>query len=1180
MDREKVVLLVEKLFEDNLEQSLSDIQELVLSECFLGESYQQIADRYGYDHDYVKQIGAKLWRSLSQILNRKVNKSNLQRMLRQHAGIEAQPRNKLKREKSKNAVKQTLVDWGDAIDVDRFVGRGVELKQCQKWIVEDRVRLINILGMGGVGKTAIASRLARNIVGEFDYVIWRSLRNAPPLADILPELILFVSEQQSVNLYNSIDSCIECLMKYLATSRCLLVLDNVESILRQQSTGGRYKEGYEGYGQLLRRLADEPHQSCLVITSRELPIGLASRTKAKVRSQSLSGLSITAAKEILKSYEIKESQRLIEQYAGNPLALKIAATTISSLFRGNVTEFLATGTSVFGDIWNLLEQQFDRLSKLEQTVMYWLAINREAVTLSQLRQDVIPTIDLRRLLEVLESLQRRSLIEISEAGFSQQPVVMEYVTAKIIEIWQTEIGRGEVTLLQTHPMIKAQDKDYLREAQVRLILQPIALDLLTKLEDKPKIEKQLGDILSQLRVNNSSKAGYAIGNIINLLKFLEIDLTGYDFSGFQVWQADLRKVSLPEVNFANADLNKSVFTEKMGSIFAVEFSPHHSTNGNLLATGDDRRIKIWQMPEGKHIMTLAGHDAAPIWTLAFSPDGQTLASGGSDRKVRFWDIVTGKCFKTLSGHQGSVWSVAFSPDGKTLASTSEDDSLKLWQIETEAEIATLPCVNPPVVNALAYRPDGNLVAASNQTEGIKIWQLDTLTCIQTIPVDTKQNIPLAYSPDGQFLAVGLTEGTIAFWNLTKQTWQQSSIGHSARLTNLVFSRDGKTLASSSADRTIRVWQFPEGKCKRVLQGHQSRISSISIASDDLTLASGSEDGSVRLWNLQTGQCLKVLSGYSDRVWSVAFGSDGQIASANEPGVVRLWNTNTGNYHELKHKGRAKSVAFTPDGKTLASVDYNYQIKIWNLTNRQCIRTIQGSGDICWSVAFSADGQTIATCAADDLVYCWDIATGNLGNVLSGHQSMPSGAVFLSGIYDLATASLDKTVKLWSLKTGKCVKTLQHQGAVWSIAYDPQSNVIATGIEDGSIKLWNLNTGECFATLMGHAQTTFSVAFNADGSLLASGSADRAIAIWDMATKQRLKTISAHQDSVFSVAFSPDANILASGSHDETVKLWDVGLGDCLQTFQAPNLYEGMNIKGATGLTKVQKEVLKTLGSTD
>jgi len=316
------------------------------------------------------------------------------------------------------------------------------------------------------GKTALAVKLAQQVQGEFDYLIWRSLRNAPPLKELLREFIQFLSFDQPTALPETLDGRISRLMECLRSSRCLLVLDNAESILRTGDHTGCYRQGYEGYGQLLRCVAETPHHSCLVLTSREKPIALAAKEgkTLPVRSLQLTGLQIAAGREIFKvkgDFWASESEwrMLIEHYAGNPLALKIVAVAIRDFFDGNVYEFLELlkqGTLVFDDIRNLLERQFNRLSGLEKEVMYWLATNREPVSLIDLLADFVHKVRESEILAALASLQRRSLIEKTVDGFTQQPVVMEYVTEHPIERVGAEIATQKIALFNNHTLWDAE----------------------------------------------------------------------------------------------------------------------------------------------------------------------------------------------------------------------------------------------------------------------------------------------------------------------------------------------------------------------------------------------------------------------------------------------------------------------------------------------------------------------------------------------------------------------------------------------------------------------------------------------------------------------------------------------------------------------------------------------------
>ncbi|RUT05907.1 hypothetical protein DSM106972_031130 [Dulcicalothrix desertica PCC 7102] len=439
------------------------------------------------------------------------------------------------------------VDWGEAIDVSIFYGRHTELTTLQHWLKQDKCRLVALLGMGGIGKTALSVKLAQLVQEEFDFVIWRSLRDAPPIEELLDTLIKFFSCQQETNLPQTVGAKISRLIEYLRNARCLIVLDNFDAVLSSGKRAGNYRSGYEDYGELLQRLSETAHQSCLVLTSREKPTEVAAYSGEflPVRTLQLSGLNnddaqgILAAKGLTGSEE--EIEKLIECYGGNPLALKIAATSIFDLFDGSIADFLHEETTVFNGVRNLLDRQFQRLSPLEEDVMYWTCINREPVQVAQLQADILPAVSKGNVLESLESLTWRSLIEKNRdviypiSTFTQQPVIMEYMTERLVAGATEEIKTGNIELLNKYALIKANSKDYIRASQIRMILEPILANLQSDLKLQSQVEQKIKNILYNLDDKLSNQPGYRNINLINLLCQLKVDLTGYDFSSLNIW---------------------------------------------------------------------------------------------------------------------------------------------------------------------------------------------------------------------------------------------------------------------------------------------------------------------------------------------------------------------------------------------------------------------------------------------------------------------------------------------------------------------------------------------------------------------------------------------------------------------------------------------------------------------
>jgi len=1087
-------------------------------------------------------------------------------------------------------------DWGEAPGISTFYGRVDELVTLARWATYDRCRLIAILGMGGMGKTTLAVKLAEQVQNEFDYVIWRSLLNAPPFAEILTDLIQFLSNQQEVHLPHSSDGKISRLLHYLRQHRCLIILDNAESILQGGTQVGRYVSGYEGYGNLFEQLGKFQHQSCLLLTSREKPREIAwlEGSDMPARSHPIQRLTQAAGWELFKAKGCfgvgdQELQSVLDHYAGNPLALKIVASTVQELFDGDLAElisFLRTNKFQFGDINDLLERQFERLSNIELQVMYWLAVNRDPVSLSELETDLVSDGAKRQLLGTVQSLNRRCLIEYSQKQILLQPVVMEYVTYRFVTGVRDEILNDRRELLRNYALTKAQSQDYVRQTQIRFILQPMIDELLTILGNTKKLEEQLKQILATLRAEAPLQPGYVGGNILNLLCELDADLSNLDCSNLKIWQAYLIGKSLHQVNFAGADVSSSVFTDTLSATLAVAFSP----DGQFFAAGNsDGNIRIWRTVSGQKHMTIAAHSAW-VTSIAFSADGRFLVSGSLDNSIKRWDLSTGQCLKTLLAHTSWIWSVRFSSESHMLVSGGDDCTVRLWNVETGECLKTLQG-HTGTVWSTAFSPNGQLVASGGGGDDctIRIWDVQTGELLQHLQQHRRWVRSLVFAPDGQTLFSSSGDSTIKLWDVATgnclDTWQ----GHSSNVISLAVSSDGQLLASSSQDTTVRIWDISSRKCLDTLQGHPNGVWSVAFHPDNQTLISGSHDSTIKLWNLKTGQSLRTLVGYNDEV---------------------------------------RTVAFDPNHQLLASGSNDKQVRLWDVQLGERVRTLTAHTSWVWSVTFSRDGQTLATSSSDNTVRLWQVETGKLLHTLHGSASIMMSVVFSADDRILASGCTDQTIRLWNVKSGKCLNVLPRSEQVLTVAFAPQSPqyevvsetnyLLASGGDETVVRLWNVPSGDCIKTFVGHTSAIMSVAFSPNGQLLASGSHDRTVRIWDIASGECLRVLSC-DTRIWSICFSADGQTLASGSH-ETISLWDVRSGDCLTTIQGhtgevyamtflgssstlvssgqdgmiklwnvqtnelvktlrnKRPYEQLNITGVTGLSEAQKDTLKALGA--
>lgn len=1116
-------------------------------------------------------------------------------------------------------------DWGEAPDVSRFYGRQSEVDQLCQWLTEDRCKLIAVLGMGGIGKTALATLTAMLMREQYAAIIWRSLRNALPLTELLSQIIGFFSDDDESEPPSSVEQQTAQLMEHLRRQPCLLVLDNFETVLASDRPG-HYLPGFEGYGQLLKHLGEGRHQSTLVITSREKPkelIPLAANA-APVRTLALPSLDLAASHTLLHDRNLRGSEHdwaaLHARCSGNPLALQIVSERIRELFADDIAQFLQEDTLLFGGIADLIAQQHSRLSHLEQEVMFWLAIEREPVTAEELRANFVRRPSLQAVLTALHDLRQRSLVERVKKGFTLQNVVLEYYTATLVEQVCTEIAGGSADFLQRYSLLKAAAKSYVRESQRNLILAPIAQRLIEESGDAAMAE-QLRVILAQLRHGQARKPGYAGGNLLNLLVQLGYDLRGWDFSKLAVWQADLRNVTAQGVNFQQSDLSQSAFTDTFTDVFCVAFSPDgqwlaastmgsaisiwrvsdgkllltwlahavnvwsvvFSPNGRILAScSDDKSLRLWDASDGKHLGTLLGH-TKDVYSLCFSPDGSILASGSADRTVRLWDSSTGVCLHTLVGHSADVWSLAFSSNGDILISGSGDHTIRLWNGHTGEYLYTLDGHSDAVLS-VSSSPDDRTVVSSGSDRTVRLWDYHTGECLHILRGHTGSIRSVSFSPDGHTLASSSNDQTVRLWDSHTGECLNTLREHTNWVRTVCFSPDGNVLASGSDDQTIRLWDRYTGKCLHALQGYANPILSVSFSPDDRTLASSSRDRMVRLWDTQTGACMHTLQGHAGSVRCAYFSPDGSIlASGSRDRTVRLWDRRMGKFlHTLQgHNGPINSICFSPDGDVIASSSNDDQkVLLWNTHSGQRLQTLYGHSGWVRTICFSPDRVMLASGSDDQTVRLWDIHSGRCLQTLQGHTGWIRTVCFSPDGSILATGSDDTTVRLWDTQTGQCLGSLRgHSGWISSVCFSFDGKLLASGGgSDAEVRLWDKRSGQCLHALRGHTGTVWSTCFSPTDLVLASSGDDLLVRVWDPISGHCLHELQGHRNAVLAISFSHDGEVLASGSTDETIRIWDIHTGECQEVLRSERPYEGMNIAEVIGLTTTQIAALKRLGS--
>jgi WD40 repeat protein/transcriptional regulator with XRE-family HTH domain len=1085
------------------------------------------------------------------------------------------------------------VDWGDALAVTSFYGREWELAMLTAWVVEERCRVVSVLGLGGIGKSALAVRLMHRVAERFEVVIWRSLRDAPTCEGLLDDCLQVLAPQALRDVSVSLERRLGLLLEHLRHTRVLLVLDNLEALLEEGQDTGHMRPGYEGYARLLRRVAETGHQSCLLLTSREKPGDLVSQegNRAPVRALRLARLDVNACERLLAEKEVvgsaSEQARLIEAYAGNPLALKIVAQTIVDLFDGEIAPFLEQGEVVFGGVRELLDEQYARLADLERTVLYWLAIAREPVSLEELLAVLGVPLTRSQVLEAVDSLRRRSLIERGQlqGSFTLQSVVLEYVTARLIVEASSEIEQGRPVRLIEHGLQLATAKEYVRQTQERLIVTPLLAQLRKVFRGRAEVEGQLLALLDQLRAQADDAQGYGPANVLALLRQQRGHLRGLNLSQLSIRGAYLHGVEMQDASLARARLRETVFNEAFDIPWAVAIS----RTGQYWAAGSRRgEARVWR-EEGKllHLAWQAHTDT--IRALAFSPNGGTLATGSWDGSIKLWDIETGALFWT-SWFSDNIESLAFAPDGRTLASGGDDATVQLWDAHTGAHLQALTSQSGPVF-ALAWSPDGRLLASGGIDGGIRLWELSSArseTSIRMLAGHTNWVLGLAFAPDGKQLASGSWDATVKLWDVESLSLRQTLTGHTDRVRAVLWSPDGHLLASCGFDQTVWLWDIDRSSYRTGLHGHTAGVYDLAFTPDSRSLLSGSEDGTLRVWDVERGQCLYIMHGYAVSLYDVAWSPDGtQLASAGSDMLVTIWEVEGLTLPRLLrgHRSLVFGVAWSPDGRLLASCGLDNAVRLWDATTGEARQSLQDPDHVntlFFGLAWSPDGTRLASGSYQQGLQVWEVTTGSHLWVGRAQPTRIRRVAWSPDGTCLASCGDDGSVCLWEASDGRLRASLRgHRGMVMSVAWSPDGTRLASGgggRGSGELFIWDVQSGERLQDWNEPNAIVNALAWSPTGDVLLSGGSDGSLHWWDVQHGKCLAIRQGHQGAIQSLRASPDGKTLASCGDDNIIQVWDLQRGDHLQTLRRDRPYERLNITGIRGLSQAQKTTLRALGA--
>ncbi|XCN75363.1 MAG: WD40 repeat domain-containing protein [Candidatus Electrothrix aestuarii] len=577
-----------------------------------------------------------------------------------------------------------------------------------------------------------------------------------------------------------------------------------------------------------------------------------------------------------------------------------------------------------------------------------------------------------------------------------------------------------------------------------------------------------------------------------------------------------------------------------------------SSDGRIVISTSNDNIHVWDTVTGKRIKSFT-QDMDGVITL--SPDDRTIGFS-LDNKVGMLDIYTGDVFFVQESHADLIRSIAFSPDSQTLASGARDDTIKIWDIQKGQLLRTIE------YNATGYdvsfSPDGRTLTAGSYDGIVNLWDVETGELLLALDGYMSAVLSIAFSHNGNILAAGSFDG-VNLWNIKKrQLFQELKNDNNSLILSLSFSPSNQTLLSADFFGVMAIRDIQTGKVLQKLEGKAAGRNATFSPDGQTVLSSWKiDEGNIGLWGADASR-LRTLKGHTGPVKGISFSSDGgTVTTISRDKTIGIWELSSGrrlqNISLQKTKGSITSAAFSPGGNVLAvnSLTSN-NIGLLEVSTGKHLRNLEGHTNSEGSIAFSPDGKTIASGGFDNSVRIWDTATGHCRGVLKnngeGIYSISNIAFSPDGL-TLSFSVLDSH-SFWDVSTDKRLQTLENtQGGM---SFSPDGHTIASGSDDYSLGIWDIVTGKRLQTLEGHTAYVSRVIFSPDGRLLASSSMDKTIAIWDVKTGKRIRTLKENNIASESIiAFSPDGKTLAFTTDDNAIGLWDLG--------DNPNEFSGISL---------------------
>lgn len=1066
-----------------------------------------------------------------------------------------------------------------------------EFSAIEEAIDGNEAPVVNIYGLGGIGKSALIAMYCDQTERPYYYY---DLHNAPPYLELATWILGNVFKDSEGASVTSEFSITERLRAYIAdpATDVVLIFDNLESIMGVDEESGRITSEHSGYDRFFQSFVTYTGGSTLVLSGRE-KVKLGFNRNDELRAVKLSGLDGTQAETLLSEFQLSGSfEDLAARYLGNPLALKMAASTIFEDYFGDIGAFLQA-PELPHDVYALFREHFDRLSPLERMVLLWLAVLRVPSSREVIASRVwSPSFTTKDLSAAFRNLGLRSLIERGPNGADEmcyflQGVILEFASDYIVDQVQHEIESCEAHVLHDISLIDTSSPEYIIDAQKRLIVDRIGAPFLASRGLHGYLT-----LLTTLLASIGERRSYAAGNIVNLHTRCEPVLRSLDLAGATVVNADLRNVHLLGSDLDGAHIERALLRNTYGTLIEVRYS---HDDAFLLGAATEFSLVVWEAESLQFVADVSLHrdwvrsvDSNEHYIVTGSNDESVIAYQYADRSMvandearhgsrvrrvrlspRFPDVVysSGDSGKIIGwridtdqfceldpasydvGGARCIWDFCFIGDGREIVSVSDSGDVRRWDVSAFEDRSTFEHLHTAAseIKCIVYDGGARVYCGCDDGAILEISLSDS-------SVIRHQHLSSAiwsidYCIPRQQLLVGHDDGHVAVWSADETTGHlslvQVMLEHSSRVWSVDFNGSGTRFVTSSDDFEFKVWDASAFLPLFTVRGYTGLLRTLAVSDESRAVIVGGDDHVIRRYALDTGRFVRNYVGHSNHVrhldWSP---SRDAFLSASDDGRVMLWSDRTSPASVLTgHAKRVWSVTYLDDYH-YASVGEENEVYIWEAASEALVQRLSGHTGWIWDISRSPAAGVFATASEDGSCILWAFSTADdryeqlLPPVRSHEQWLFAVAFSPSGEY-FVTCSADCRAIVHLTSTGEVLHSLPHDGWVWSAVF----------LDDGT---------------------------------LATGSADSKIRVWllDHARREHLlvKRLEEHTSWVVALDYARSEQVLFSASADWSAKRWSVPEFDYMGELDIERPFSGTSVRRVTGLTQAELRSLLRLGA--